>query len=52
MLELENGNNTSYFILGLLQAFNDGLWHHIAWVRQSTSSGSITGLIYVDGALR
>jgi len=30
---------------------NDGQWHHIAWVRQSTSSGSITYLIYVDGAL-
>jgi hypothetical protein len=30
---------------------NDGQWHHIAWVRQSTSSGTITYLIYVDGAL-
>jgi hypothetical protein len=30
---------------------NDGQWHHIAWVRQSTSSGSIRLLIYVDGAL-
>jgi len=30
---------------------NDGQWHHIAWVRQSTSSGSIACLIYVDGAL-
>jgi hypothetical protein len=30
---------------------NDGQWHHIAWVRQSTSSGSINYLIYVDGAL-
>jgi hypothetical protein len=30
---------------------NDGQWHHIAWVRQSTSSGTITCLIYVDGAL-
>jgi hypothetical protein len=30
---------------------NDGQWHHVAWVRQSTSSGSCTGLIYMDGAL-
>jgi len=30
---------------------NDGQWHHIAWVRQSTSSGSVSGLAYVDGAL-
>ncbi len=51
MLELENGNNTSYFILASAKPVNDGLWHHIAWVRQSTSSGGITGLIYVDGAL-
>jgi hypothetical protein len=29
---------------------NDGQWHHIVWVRQSTSSGSITFLLYVDGA--
>jgi hypothetical protein len=30
---------------------NDGQWHHIVWVRQSTSSGSTTALVYVDGAL-
>ena len=30
---------------------NDGQWHHIAWLRQSTSSGSIRYLLYVDGAL-
>jgi hypothetical protein len=30
---------------------NDGQWHHIAWMRQSTSSGSISYLMYVDGAL-
>jgi hypothetical protein len=30
---------------------NDGRWHHVVWVKESTSSGSITGLIYVDGAL-
>jgi hypothetical protein len=30
---------------------NDGQWHHVAWVRESTSSGNMTCLIYVDGAL-
>jgi hypothetical protein len=30
---------------------NDGQWHHIALVRQTTSSGSITGQLYIDGAL-
>jgi hypothetical protein len=30
---------------------NDGQWHHIAWVRQSTSSGTVTYLLYLDGAL-
>jgi hypothetical protein len=30
---------------------NDGQWHHIVWVRQSTSAGSITYLLYVDGGL-
>ena len=30
---------------------DDNHWHHIAWVRQSTSSGSIVCLVYVDGAL-
>jgi len=30
---------------------NDGQWHHVVWVRQSTSSGSSTGLMYVDGGL-
>lgn len=30
---------------------NDGRWHHLVWVRQSTSSGTSTGLVYVDGAL-
>jgi len=32
-------------------AMNDGQWHHVAWVRQSTSSGSSMALIYVDGVL-
>jgi hypothetical protein len=32
-------------------ALNDGQWRHIAWVRQSTSSGTISCLLYVDGAL-
>jgi hypothetical protein len=30
---------------------NDGAWHHLVWERQSTSSGSITYLVYVDGML-
>jgi len=30
---------------------NDGQWHHVAWVRQSTSSGSSMALLYLDGAL-
>ena len=30
---------------------NDGQWHHVAWVRESTSSGSLTCLLYLDGAL-
>jgi hypothetical protein len=33
-----------------LHRVNDGQWHHVAWVRQTTSSGSIMGLIYMDGA--
>jgi hypothetical protein len=32
-------------------AVNDGKWHHAAWVRQSTSSGSVSYLLYLDGAL-
>jgi hypothetical protein len=30
---------------------NDGQWHHVAWVRESTSSGGSMGLLYLDGAL-
>jgi hypothetical protein len=30
---------------------NDGQWHHVVWVRQSTSSGSSMALLYLDGAL-
>jgi hypothetical protein len=29
---------------------NDGQWHHVAWVRQSTSAGGTAFLLYVDGA--
>jgi hypothetical protein len=44
------GHNAGYLLLSS-HPLNDGQWHHIAWVRESTSSGSITCLIYVDGAL-
>jgi hypothetical protein len=30
---------------------NDGQWHHVAWVRQSTSSGSVSYLLYIDCVL-
>ena len=30
---------------------NDDQWHHIAWIRQSTSSGSVSYLLYMDGML-
>jgi hypothetical protein len=45
------GVNTTSDCLLSSRPVNDGQWHHIAWVRQSTSSGSITGLAYLDGAL-
>jgi len=45
------GGNRPSYCLPSSHPMNDGQWHHIAWVRQSTSSGSIRYLIYVDGAL-
>jgi len=50
-LEFDNGGYTTPSDLWSSHPMNDGQWHHIAWVRQSTSSGSVTCLIYVDGAL-
>jgi hypothetical protein len=46
----DGGYREPYFLVSS-HALNDSQWHHVAWVRQSTSSGSNTGLIYVDGAL-
>jgi len=39
------------FALFSTRPVNDGQWHHVAWVRQSTSAGSCMGLLYLDGAL-
>jgi hypothetical protein len=50
-LEMARGGNKPIYDLFSSHPMNDGQWHHIAWVRQSTSSGSITCLVYVDGAL-
>jgi hypothetical protein len=50
-LALSGEVNKDPFYLRASRALNDGQWHHVAWVRQSTSSGTSTGLIYVDGAL-
>jgi hypothetical protein len=47
----DDGGYKAPYDLWSSRPMNDGQWHHIAWVRQSTSSGSITCLIYVDGAL-
>ena len=44
------GNRPTYPLLSL-HPVNDGQWHHVAWVRQSTASGSILGQVYLDGAL-
>jgi len=48
---INEGVNTASDCLTSSRPMNDGQWHHIAWVRQSTSSGSCMGLAYVDGAL-
>jgi hypothetical protein len=48
---MEAGDHTDSNNLLSSHPMNDGLWHHVAWVRQSTSSGTINCLIYVDGAL-
>jgi hypothetical protein len=50
-ITLEDGGYAPIFYLASSHPVNDGQWHHIVWVRQSTSSGSITCLIYLDGAL-
>jgi len=51
VLAVEAGGSQPWYDLVSSHPMNDGKWHYIVWVRQSTSSGSSTGLIYVDGAL-
>jgi len=50
-LEMDDGTPEGPVSLVTSNPLNDGAWHHLAWVRQSTSSGSITYLVYVDGLL-
>jgi hypothetical protein len=50
-LVMADGSYKPPYDLWSSHPMNDGQWHHIAWVRQSTSSGTVTCLIYVDGAL-
>jgi hypothetical protein len=37
--------------LDTTNALNDGVWHHLVFQRLSTSSGSLSYLVYADGAL-
>jgi hypothetical protein len=50
-MELSHGGYTAPDSLPATRAINDGRWHHLVWVRESTSSGTIAGLVYMDGAL-
>lgn len=50
-IELSDGGYRAPDYLVSSRSLNDGRWHHLAWVRQSTSTGAITCLVYVDGAL-
>jgi len=45
------GNNNPSYNLISLRPLNDGRWHHIAAVRQTSVSGEVTGSYYIDGAL-
>jgi len=49
--EMDDGTQDGYVRFVTTRPLNDGVWHHVAWERQSTSSGSITYLVYVDGML-
>jgi hypothetical protein len=49
-LGLEGAYRPDY-VLDSSRAVNDGQWHHIAWVRQTSDAGRVTALVYVDGAL-
>lgn len=48
-LVMANGGFQSATGLVASRPLNDGVWHHLAWVRQSTSSGGTAFLLYVDG---
>jgi len=50
-MEIDDGTLEGFVSFVTTIPLNDGIWHHVAWVRQSTSSGSITYLVYVDGTL-
>lgn len=50
-LEMDDGTPEGHVSVVTSNPLNDGVWHHLAWVRQSTSSGSTTYLVYVDGTL-
>ena len=50
-LEIDEGPASTHVSFMASGPFNDGRWHHFAWMRQSTSSGSITYVVYVDGVL-
>jgi len=50
-LEIDEGPADTHVSFMASGPFNDGRWHHFAWMRQSTSSGSITYVVYVDGVL-
>ncbi|HXR06302.1 MAG TPA: LamG domain-containing protein [Candidatus Acidoferrum sp.] len=50
-LEIDEGPANTHVSFMASGPFNDGRWHHFAWMRQSTSAGSITYLLYVDGLL-
>jgi hypothetical protein len=50
-MEVDDGTPAGYMTFATTNAFNDGRWHHVAWERQSTSSGTTTYLVFVDGML-
>ena len=49
--EMDDNTSDGHISLDTTIPLNDGAWHHLVWERQSTSSGSITYLVYVDGML-
>ena len=48
---LDNGHPNASIGLYSTRAINDGVWHHLAYVRQSTSSGTTIYLLYMDGTV-